>query len=89
VTGAVTLPPGLYGRNVFIQDATGGILVYLRSGDYPALAAGDQVRVTGWTRQFHGEVELSVPNHGHATQIHWLLRNEEDSDLSAGIRPDE
>ena len=42
VTGAVTLPPGLYGRNIYLQDATGGIKVYLRSGDYPALAAGDR-----------------------------------------------
>ena len=65
VTGAVTLPPGLYGRNIYLQDATGGIKVYLRSGDYPALAVGDQVRVTGWTRQFHGEIELSVPNPGY------------------------
>ena len=69
VTGAVTLPPGLYGRNIYLQDATGGIMVYLRSGDYPALAAGDQVRVTGWTRQYHGEVELSVPNPGYLTRL--------------------
>ena len=58
MTGAVTLPPGLYGRNIYLQEATGGIKVDLRSGDYPALAAGDQVRVNGWTRQFHGEIEL-------------------------------
>ncbi len=69
VTGAVTLPPGLYGRNIYLQDATGGIMVYLRSGDYPALAAGDQVRVTGWTRQFHGELELSVPNPNYLTRL--------------------
>jgi hypothetical protein len=69
VTGAVTLPPGLYGRSIYIQDATGGIMIYLRSGDYPALAAGDRVRVTGWTRQYHGELELSVPNPGYLTQL--------------------
>ena len=69
MTGAVTLPPGLYGRNIYLQDATGGIKVYLRSGDYPALAAGDQVRVTGWTWQFHGEVELSVPAPSYLTRI--------------------
>ena len=69
VTGAVTLPPGLYGRDIYLQDATGGIKVYLRSGDYPALAAGDQVRVTGWTRQFHGEVELSVPGPSYLTRL--------------------
>jgi hypothetical protein len=69
VTGAVTLPSGLYGRNIYNQDATGGVMVYLRSGDYPALAAGDQVRVTGWTRQFHGEVELSVPGPSYLTRL--------------------
>jgi hypothetical protein len=69
VTGAVTLPPGLYGRDIYLQDATGGIKVYLRSGDYPALAAGDQVRVTGWTRQYHGEVELSVPGPSYLTRL--------------------
>ena len=66
---AVTLPPGLCGRNIYIQDATGGIMVYLRAGDYPALAAGDQVRVTGWTRQYHGEIELSVPNAGYLKRL--------------------
>ena len=69
MTGAVTLPPGLYGRDIYLQDATGGIKVYLRSGDYPALAAGDQVRVTGWTRRFHGEVELSVPGPSYLTRL--------------------
>ena len=69
VTGAVTLPPGLYGRDIYLQDATGGIKVYLRSGDYPALAVGDQVRVTGWTRRFHGEVELSVPGPSYLTRL--------------------
>ena len=69
VAGAVTLPPGLYGRNIYLQDTSGGIKVYLRSGDYPALAAGDRVRVTGWTRQFHGEVELSVPGPSYLTRL--------------------
>ena len=49
--------------------ATGGIKVYLRSGDYPALTAGDQVGVTGWTRQFHGEVELSVPGPSYLARL--------------------
>jgi hypothetical protein len=69
VIGAVTLPPGLYGRDIYLQDATGGIKVYLRSGDHPALAAGDQVRATSWTRRFHGEVELSVPGPSYLTRL--------------------
>jgi hypothetical protein len=62
VTGAVTFPPGLIDRTIYVQDDTGGIKVYLRKGEYPALKLGDQVKVTGWTRDFHGEAELSVPD---------------------------
>ena len=61
VIGAVTLPPGSLGRSIYLQDDTAGLLIYLRSGDYPQLTVGDRVRVTGWTRDFHGERELSVP----------------------------
>jgi hypothetical protein len=66
---AAMLPPGPYGRNIYLQDATGGIKVYLRSGDYPALAAGDQVRVSSWARRYDGEVVLSVPNPGYLTRL--------------------
>ena len=69
VAGVVTLPPGLFGRSSYIQDETGGIQVYLRAGAYPALVVGDSVRVTGWTRDFHGEAEISVPNPSYLT---WL-----------------
>ncbi len=62
ITGAVTYPPGLIPRTIYIQDATAGIKVYLRTGEFPPLALGDQVRVTGWLRDFRGEAELSVPN---------------------------
>ena len=89
MTGAVTLPPGLHGRDIYLQDATGGIKVYLRSDDYPALAAGDHVRVNGWTRRYHVEIELSVPSHVYTTQILRLTTNAENSDLSARTRLDE
>ncbi len=69
VTGAVVYPPGLIPRTIYLQDATGGIKVYLRSGDYPALAVGDVVQATGWTRDFRGEAELSVPNPGYLTRL--------------------
>ncbi len=69
VTGAVVYPPGLLARTIYIQDATGGIKVYLRTGDFPALALGDTVRVTGWTRDFHGEAEISAPNPGYLTVL--------------------
>jgi hypothetical protein len=65
LAGVVTLPPGLFGRSIYIQDATGGARIYLRNGEYPPLAAGDLLRVTGWTRDYHGEMEISVPDAGY------------------------
>jgi hypothetical protein len=65
LTGVVTLPPGLFGRSIYIQDATGGARIYLREGEYPPLVAGDLLRLTGWTRDYHGEMEVSVPNAGY------------------------
>jgi hypothetical protein len=69
VVGVVTLPPGLFGRSIYIQDATGGVRVYLRGGDYPRLAAGDRLRVTGWTRLYYGEVEISTPDAGYLAAL--------------------
>ncbi len=69
LTGVVTLPPGLFGRSIYIQDATGGARIYLRKGEYPPLVVGDLLRVTGWTRDYHGELELSVPDPGYITLL--------------------
>ncbi len=69
VTGAVTVPPGLLGRDIYLQDETGGIKVYLRAGEYPPLAVGDRVRVTGWLHSFHGETELSAPDPSYVTRL--------------------
>jgi hypothetical protein len=62
LSGVVTFPPGLIDKTIYAQDATGGIRIYLRKGEFPTLKVGDQVKVTGWTRDFHGEAELSVPD---------------------------
>ena len=69
ITGSITLPPGLIPKTIYVQDATGGIKIYLRSGEYGDLVLGDQVRVTGWTRQFYGETELSVPDPSYVTYL--------------------
>lgn len=69
LVGAVTLPPGVRERTIYIQDESGGIRVYLRAGDYPRLALGDRLRITGWTREFYGEAELSVPDASYITQL--------------------
>lgn len=69
ISGAVTLPPGLIEKTIYLQDETGGIKVYLRKGEYPPLKLGDLVKVTGWTRDFHGEMELSVPDASYISYI--------------------
>ncbi len=62
VIGTITLPPGLVERTVYLQDATGGIKIYLRKGEYAGMKTGDLLQVTGWTRSFYGETEISVPD---------------------------
>jgi hypothetical protein len=69
VTGAVTLPSGLIDKTIYLQDETGGIKIYLRKGEYPPLKVGDEVKATGWTRDFHGEAELSVPDPSYITVV--------------------
>jgi len=69
LTGVVTFPSGILTRTIYIQEATGGIKVYLRAGDLPAFVSGGLVRVTGWTRQFHGETEISVPSPSYLTLL--------------------
>ena len=62
VEGVVTVPDGLFNaRTVYIQDATAGLKLYLRRGNYPDLRSGDQLRATGYLRDYHGQRELSIP----------------------------
>lgn len=57
VIGIVTF---IDGRNVYIQDATAGIDLYLNSGSVPtALALGDQVMAVGTRAAYNGLPELS------------------------------
>jgi len=59
--GIVTVDqPAFGGRNIFVQDATGGILVFLASADSGlGLEIGDEVRITGTVGSFNGEVQVS------------------------------
>jgi hypothetical protein len=63
----VVAPPGLYNHSIYVADPAGdgavagiGINVYLRRGDYPALAEGDIVQVRGRFDSFRGEMELDL-----------------------------
>jgi hypothetical protein len=60
IGGQVTVPPLRFGRSIYVQDHTGGIQVYLNKGDYPVLAEGDWLRVSGRTSSSHGESRILV-----------------------------
>lgn len=67
VQGVVTF---IDGRNVYVQDATAGIDLYLNSNTVPsALALGDQVQAYGKKSVYNGLVELSGINGGDESQF--------------------
>ena len=67
VEGVVTF---IDARNVYVQDGTAGIVLYLNSNTVPSeLAIGDMVRAYGKRAQFNGLVELSGINGGNANEF--------------------
>ncbi len=61
VRGVVTAPTDAFtdGQSFAMQDATGGIYVYRNKGIGQALAAGDEVCVTGRLAEYHSLLELT------------------------------
>lgn len=67
VQGIVTF---IDGRNVYVQDETAGIDLYLNSGTVPStLALGDKVQAYGKRAIFNGLIELSGINGSDASQF--------------------
>ncbi len=62
---------GAFTRRIYLEDDTGGIGAYLQRGDYPALALGDRVQITGWLVDYHGEAQIEVNG---PDRIAWLGR---------------
>ena len=60
VEGQVTVVPPHFGRSLYIQDHTGGIMVSLGQGEFPPLSEGDWLRVDGRLRNYHGERRVWV-----------------------------
>ena len=59
--GQVTVLPDIFDdQQIYIQDATGGMLVYLRSGEWPPLSEGQWIRVNGWLGTLDGEKEIKL-----------------------------
>ena len=60
VEGQVTVVPPHFGRSLYIQDHTGGIMISLGQGEFPLLAEGDWLQVDGRLRNYHGERRVWV-----------------------------
>jgi hypothetical protein len=67
VSGYVSVPPGLFStRTIHIQDATGGVTVYLGRDDWPPLAIGQPIHLKlGYLRHRSGDLQLYVRNGWH------------------------
>ena len=75
VQGVVTF---IDGRNVYVQDETAGIDLFLNNNTVPeALAIGDMVRAYGKVAVYKGLVELSGINGGNADEFIILSSNNE------------
>ena len=72
VQGVVTF---IDGRNVYVQDATAGIVLYLNSNAPSTLAIGDMVLGYGKKAVYKGLVELSGINAGNDNQFMVLSSN--------------
>lgn len=61
VRGQVVVEPGALNKNSFyINDENGGVQIYMFSKDFPALALGDEVRVSGEISEAYGEKRVKV-----------------------------
>ncbi len=67
VQGTVTF---IDGRNIYVQDETAGIDLYLNSGTVPSgLALGDKVQAYGKKTVYNGLIELTSINGSEASQF--------------------
>jgi hypothetical protein len=61
VRGQVTVPPPLFGEKaLYIQDHTGGIMIYTSKKDHLPLTEGDWVVLRGEAYDYHGEREIRI-----------------------------
>jgi hypothetical protein len=67
VSAYVSVPPGVFSaRTIHIQDATGGVTVYLGRNDWPPLAVGQPIHLElGYLRHRSGDLQLYVRNGWH------------------------
>ncbi len=79
ISGRVTAGTIFNKRMIYIQDATGGIALYLGRGDWPTdLPLGQTVSVLGYLRRRSGELQVYVRNF-------WLVQYGPPDDLAPVI----
>lgn len=60
VEGVVTAGNGVFNStSVYLQDNTGGIVLFTGGSSAPDVTIGDSIRVTGTTGAFSGEIQIS------------------------------
>jgi len=62
-TGIVAVEPGTLGKNIFYitdPERLTGIQIYSYTKDFPGLAIGDQVKITGTLSESRGEMRLKI-----------------------------
>lgn len=61
IKGVVTAVPGVFGSQVFyLEDETGGIQIYMYSGNFPDLVVGDVIKITGEMSTSRGERRVKL-----------------------------
>ncbi|MBI2415813.1 MAG: lamin tail domain-containing protein [Candidatus Kerfeldbacteria bacterium] len=59
--GIVNVTPTVFSDNYFyIQDDTTGIQIYSSDKDFPELAIGDEVQITGTVSEANGELKINI-----------------------------
>ncbi|MGD9401638.1 MAG: MBL fold metallo-hydrolase [bacterium] len=62
--GVATVPTGTFStlhNDIYIQDGTGGVNVYLRNSTSPTVALGDSLKVSGLVDQYRGLTRITSP----------------------------
>lgn len=61
IQGTVNVQPGIFGTQFFyVQDETSGIQVYSSQKEFPEIAVGDTVQVSGKLSEANGEVKINI-----------------------------
>jgi DNA/RNA endonuclease YhcR with UshA esterase domain len=61
IRGVVTGGTTAFGTSIYVQDPTGGIQVFLGSGNSTSYSVGDSLQVSGTLSAFRGQLQIASP----------------------------